>query len=272
MTGSKHKISASEIKERRQRLKKERSARHREMFFRFVVILGASVGVFWWITLPQWVLDSAEQINVNGNELLSDDEIRQLIPLEYPQPILTLSGDKLAQDLNQKAPLQDITVIKQILPPSVTIEVREKQPVALAFGAITGENGQVSTGHIGYINSEGIFVDNQMYQNLQTEQEKLPQLKVFGNPVLYLPYWENLYDLISQSVVPITEINWENPNNIILTTDLGKIHLGAYTSKLPEQLTALAQLRPITEQIRREDIIYIDLLDPYRPLIKERKP
>jgi cell division protein FtsQ len=263
-------IFSADIKEYRKKRKKNRSIRNLVIFLRFSLIFGISVAVFWWITLPQWVLTGSEQIEIEGNEFLSDDEIRQLIPLKYPQPILTLSGRDLEENLTQQAPLTNIVVTKQILPPSVTIKVTEKEPVALAFGPVVGESGQINIVHIGYINSEGIFVDKGMYQNLQEEKDKLPQLKMIGTPTLYLPYWENLYGLLIQSPMTITEVDWRNPNNIILTTDLGKIHLGAYTSKLPEQLNVLAQLKTITQQIRREDIVYIDLLDPNRPLIKEK--
>ncbi|AFZ48249.1 Polypeptide-transport-associated domain protein FtsQ-type [Cyanobacterium stanieri PCC 7202] len=270
MTATKNYISSSQIHEHRNRLRKERARRRRIATCRFLVIFGTATAVFWWITLPQWVLESSEQINITGNELLSEQEIRSLIPLEYPQPILTLSGQDLAEQLTEKTPLRDITVTKKMLPPSVTIKVEEDPPVAMAYGPVVNENGQVTIGHLGFINADGIFIEKGMYENLQENPDKIPPLKMIGTPNLYLLYWEELYRLLINSPVAIEEIDWQNPNNIILTTDLGKVHLGAYTSRITEQLEVLARIIPITQQIRREDIVYIDLINPNQPFIKER--
>lgn len=272
MTATKNYISSSQIHEHRNRLRKERARRRRIATCRFLVIFGTATAVFWWITLPQWVLKSSSQIKITGNELLSEQEIRSLIPLEYPQPILTLSGQNLAEQLTEKTPLRDITVTKKILPPSVTIRVEEDPPVAMAYGPVVNENGRVVTEHLGFINGDGIFIDKGMYENLQENPDKIPSLKMIGTPNLYLPYWEDLYKMLMNSPVSIEEINWQNPNNIILTTDLGEVHLGAYTSRLIQQLEVLAQLEPITEQISREDIVYIDLINPNQPFIKEKIP
>ena len=87
---------------------------------------------------------------------------------------------------------------------------------------------------------------------------------------MYLPYWSEFYHFLIQSSIPITEVDWRNPNNVILKTDLGKVHLGAYTSQFPRQLIVLGKLKPLTAQVRREDIIYIDLNDPQIPMIKRK--
>lgn len=270
MTATKNYSSSLEINEHRNQLRKKRARRHRVAVCRFFVVMGSVTGAFWWITLPNWVLTDAQQIIIEGNELLSDDEIRTMIPLQYPQPILTVSGQQLAEELTEQTPLRDITITKKILPPSLTIRVEEDKPVAIAYGPTVNENGQAIISHLGYINAEGIFVEEGMYENLADNPDLVPSLTMIGSPTLYLSYWEELYSLLSQSPIPITEVNWQNPNNIILSTDLGKIHLGAYTSRISQQLEVLGKLTPITQQIRREDIVYIDLVNPNQPFIKEK--
>lgn len=270
MTASKHRLSPAEAKERRLLLKKQKSARFWESFWRFTGILGLSVGVFWWITLPEWVIKDSQQINIQGNEFLSTEEVRNLIPLQYPQPILTLSGDDLAQNLTTNNPIEDVIVIKNIFPPRLTLRVTETKPVALAFDTVEKENGGRALDLVGFLNENGVFVHKSLYQDLQQKPEKLPTLRVVGTPSVYLSYWQNIYSLIQQSSIPITEINWQNPTNLILTTDLGKVHLGGYTSKFPQQLTVLATLKPLTQQVKREDIIYIDLVDPQMPFLQQK--
>ncbi|MGY6529413.1 MAG: cell division protein FtsQ/DivIB [Cyanobacterium sp.] len=272
MVTTRNPVPPSQIVEHRNRLRKERARRNRITVCRFFVAMGVTTGVFWAITHPNWVLSDSEQINIEGNELLSDREVRSLIPLEYPQPILTLSGQYLADELGQRTPLKNITITKKIVPPSLTITVEESLPVAMAYGPQENENGQVVMGHLGFISADGIFIDRDMYENLEQYPDKVPSLKMLGNPALYLSYWEELYRLLMASPAPIQEIDWQNPNNIILTTDLGKIHLGPYTSRLSQQLQVLAQLTPITQQIRREDIIYIDLINPSQPFVNQKPP
>jgi cell division protein FtsQ len=125
---------------------------------------------------------------------------------------------------------------------------------------------------IGYVDKDGIFVSNQVYKEFQKKSEQLPSLKVIGTPQIYLPYWQDLYNLIAQSSVKISEIDWQNPTNLILTTELGKVYIGAYNSKFPQQLMVLEKLKVITTKIPRERIVYIDLTDPEMPSIKEKKP
>ena len=69
----------------------------------------------------------------------------------------------------------------------------------------------------------------------------------------------------------ISEIDWQNPSNLILTTSIGKVHLGSYTSKFPQQLMMLEKLQVITQKVSREKILYIDLTDPDLPAVKEKK-
>ena len=77
--------------------------------------------------------------------------------------------------------------------------------------------------------------------------------------------------MIQQSEVKINKIDWQNPSNLILITELGKVYIGSYTSKFPQQLTMLAKLRTITQKIPREEIIYLDLTDPELPSIKQKQ-
>ncbi|AUC61598.1 cell division protein FtsQ [Cyanobacterium sp. HL-69] len=272
MVTTRNPVPPSQVVQHRDKLRKERARRNRIAVCRFFVAVGVTTGVFWVITHPSWVLRSGEQINIEGNELLSDKEIRSLIPVQYPQPILTLSGQYLADELGEKTPLKNITITKKIAPPSLTITVEENPPVAMAYGPEDNENGQVAISHLGFISADGVFMEKDMYENLEQYPEKIPSLKIFGNQGLYLSYWEELYRLLAVSPIPITEINWQNPNNIILTTDLGKVHLGPYTSRLPQQFEKLGKITSITQQIRREDIIHIDLINPNQPFVNQKPP
>ena len=66
----------------------------------------------------------------------------------------------------------------------------------------------------------------------------------------------------------ISQINWEDPNNLILETEIGTVHLGAYTSKFPEQLRVIDRMRNIPEQVDRTQMMYFDLKNPNQPLLQ----
>ncbi len=264
-------ISTTRLQSRRDQLKQERSSREAQTTIRCICLISITGFSFWLLTLPDWVIRDKKQIKVQGNELLSREEVRSLIPLNYPQSLLQLSTNELANQLKQKIPLTKVVVTREFIPPSLTVDIKEKQPVAIAYGKIISPGKQKLTmKKLGYLDQDGVFVSAQMYQRLQNNRDKAPKLKVLGIPDLYLPYWKDLYHLLIQSEVKITEVDWQNPANLILTTELGKVHIGGYSSKLSQQLTVLAKLKPLTSKISREGIIYIDLQDPEMPLIKEK--
>lgn len=264
-------ISTTKLKNRRNELKKQRQWRSFITFVRIVLTMSLFGGVFWFFTLPNWVLRDSQQIDIEGNNLLSDDEIRSLITLNYPESLLKLSIIDLKDDLQDKLPVSNILISKKFIPPSLTIQVVEKKPVAIAFAPqLSEKTNKITIKPIGYIDKDGVFVSYELYQNLKNNPQEKPSLKIIGNPQIYLAYWSDLYSLITQSQVGIKEINWNNPSNLILSTDLGKVHIGSYTSKFPQQLTMLEKLQVITQKISREQIIYLDLTDPKLPSIKKK--
>ena len=264
-------ISSTRLKNRRDELKKQRQWRNFVIFLRAILTMSLFGGVFWFFTLPNWVLSDSQQIQIEGNDLLSDNEIRSLIPMNYPESLLKLSLEDLKENLEDKIPVKDILITKKILPPNLKIKVVEKKPVAIALASkLSEKTKQVKIQPIGYIDEAGIFVSNQLYQNLKNKPEAMPSLKIIGNPQIYLAYWEDLYNLLNQSPVKIMEVNWENPSNLILTTQLGKVHIGSYTSKFATQLMMLEKLQILTTKVPKDNIDYIDLTDPTLPSIKKK--
>jgi cell division protein FtsQ len=266
-------ISTTRLKNRRDELKNQRRWRNFVSVTRTLLIISLTGGVFWFLTLPKWVIKDSQQINIEGNELLTDEEIRSLIPLEYPQSLLQLSIKNLRESLQKKVPLTNVVVTRALFPPNLTVIVTEKKPVAIALAVqVSPETKKPTLKEVGYIDIDGIFVSNEVYQNLAKKQDLKPPLKILGTPQMYLAYWKDFYNLLSQSSIKITEVDWQNPTNIVLTSELGKVYLGPYTSKFNEQLMVLEKLKNITSKIPKERIIYIDLTDPEMPSIKEKKP
>jgi cell division protein FtsQ len=72
----------------------------------------------------------------------------------------------------------------------------------------------------------------------------------------------------------VTEIDFQDPTNLILTTELGIVHLGSPSNKLPEQIQVLEEMRHLENQVNPSNIDYIDLKNPVMPLVQvnQKKP
>ncbi|NEQ31639.1 MAG: cell division protein FtsQ/DivIB, partial [Leptolyngbya sp. SIO4C5] len=56
--------------------------------------------------------------------------------------------------------------------------------------------------------------------------------------------------------------------NSVCKTKLGTVHVGAYSDRFQSQLTALAQLRHLDQRLATQEIAYIDLSSPQKPVIQ----
>ena len=66
----------------------------------------------------------------------------------------------------------------------------------------------------------------------------------------------------------MTEINFQDPTNLILKTELGNVHLGSPSNRLTEQIQALVQMRRLPNEVNPSNIDYIDLKNPAIPLVQ----
>jgi cell division protein FtsQ len=80
-----------------------------------------------------------------------------------------------------------------------------------------------------------------------------------------------VYKAVSRSPVKVFEIDWQNPANLILKTELGKVHFGPYSSRFTEQLSILDRMRELPTHISPSQIAYIDLKNPEFPAIQMNK-
>lgn len=236
---------------------------------------GLAGGLVWLTTLPIWLIRNSEQIKVEGNRLLPTQTVRSLLSISYPQSILWLEPQKITSELTAKAPIADVVVNRQLFPPSLTVRIKERYPVAIAVSKpadiqLLGQRpakDQASGVRIGLLDENGTRIPLENYALLE-RSVKLPTLKVIGNQEHYRPYWSKLYQDTSRSPVKISEIDCQNPANLVLKTDLGMIHLGPYSSRFSEQLKTLDRIRKLPRQVNPSQIAYIDLRNPDSPHIQ----
>lgn len=264
-------VSQAQLTTRRKKLRRERRIKSVQAIWRSLFVSGMATGLVWAITLPDWVISNSEQIVVEGNHWLSAKSIRSLLPLSYPESILRVEPQAIAKSLESQAPIAEATVTRQLLPPGLTIKVKERKPVAIAQSAEPSSAQAANpTAKSGLLDAQGVLMPETSYTRLEQTLE-LPSLKVIGSSDQYLSHWSEVYQAVSHSPVKVFEIDWRNPANLILKTELGNVHLGPYSSRFTEQLTVLDRMRELPSHIQAGNIAYINLQNPEFPAIQMEK-
>lgn len=260
-------VSRSELTQRRRMLRNHRRLQLFQSLLRILAISGLAGGLVWAMTKPIWVLRESNQVIIEGNQVLSDQALQSLLPLSYPQSLLQIKPEAIKHSLASQATIADATVTRQLFPPALRIQVKERVPVAIALTKIPKGNstpGQIS---VGLLDRNGVWIPLQTYRS-QSSTLKLPSLKVIGLPEYYRSYWAQLYQAVSRSPIKVIEIDCQEPANLILKTELGLVHLGAYSSRLTDQLRVLDQMRYLYRQLNFSQIAYIDLKKPETPSVQ----
>jgi cell division protein FtsQ len=90
-------ISRDQLRARRKTLRNQRRVHVGQWLWRLLAMSGLTTAIFWGATRPVWLIQDPSQINVNGNDLLTDDLLQSLIPLDYPQPLLKVEPETVGR-------------------------------------------------------------------------------------------------------------------------------------------------------------------------------
>lgn len=285
-------ISSAELSHRRKTLRRQRRRQLICGIWRILAISSLAGGLGWTATQPVWVIKQPEQINIEGNEILSDRGVRSLLSLSYPQSLLRIEPKIVAQQLEAKQRLiAKASVSRQLFPPSLTVKVEEREPVVTAVSVNPSasptstpspeDEGNAAdeaitpppTTPVGLIDAQGTWIPIENY-NSAGKPLPLPPLRIIGDRQKYLSYWSEMYQILRRSPIKILEIDWQNPANVILKTEMGTVHLGIYASgsQFADQLATLDQMRQLSNEVKGHPIAYIDLTDPTSPAIQLQYP
>lgn len=273
-------VSQAELGRRRQELRRLRRARSAAVVWQTLAASAMASFLLWWIAQPAWLIARSEQVKVEGNQWLSDKAVRSLMPLSYPQSLWGIQPQVLAQKLESTGPIAKAKVTRNLFPPSLTVEVAERLPVAVAQPtAVLRSNSDREK--VGWLDSRGGWMPSESYSAVRSanssirpgsnsgmqSQHSLPTLKVIGPLELYRASWPLFYQGLSALTVKVFEIDWQNPNNLILKTEIGTVHLGPYSSRTAKQLQVLDRMRQLPKQLSSSKIAYIDLKNPASPIV-----
>ena len=263
--------STEELSSRRRELRRKRRGRFLQTSWQILSMTGLTLGVVWMVTLPDWMIRDPNQIVIQGNKSLSTDMIRAMLSIPYPQSVLALQPDALAQQLEKQAPIAEATVTRRMFPPGMVVQIQERHPVATVYispnSSLTPNRRFDNLFATALIDEKGFWIPYEKFVAMNQSQ-KLPTLKVIGLQEQYQAQWASLYRLVSRSPVKISMIDWREPSNLILYTDIGTVHCGPFGSRFAEQLKVLDQMRQIPDSVKSEQVAYIDLSNPDTPMLE----
>ena len=223
----------------------------------FMISLTMGLGIA--ATLPNSQIKARSQIKIDGETLVSEDKIYQALNFRYPQFIWSVNGINLGHKIESIPSIQAAKVNKQIIPPTITISLHEKKPVALA----------TSQGEVGFLTSQGEWIEQKFYGNINADFP-LPKLKVIDYKIQFRQHWHKIYQLISlYPELEITEVHWQSSGNVFLKTKIGQVFLGSESSRLTQQFKIISKLKNLPNKIDSSEIAYIDLSNPGVNLIQK---
>ncbi|MEA5533172.1 cell division protein FtsQ/DivIB [Crocosphaera sp. XPORK-15E] len=249
-------IVADALKTQRQSLSHQRRLKAWQGVWRFAALCGMTGGLVWSLGLPHWVIRGSSQVKITGNQLLNQGQIQQMLQMNYPQSIWQLPIHQITDQLENQPPIDDVYITRQLFPAQITLTVKERQPVAKA---------SVGT-EAGFLDGEGVWIPQKLYPQ-GAKIAASTQLTILGLNQQSRTYWKQMYPMMISSPVKIMVVDWRDPSNLILKTDLGTVHCGTYGDKFSQQLSVLAKLRELPSRVPKERIIYIDLSNPDSPSV-----
>ena len=223
-------------------------------------------------TSPMWLIRSAQQLDISENRLLSDRNIHDILPINYPQSLLSIEPEVLVQHLESYAPIEEAVVSRRLVPPGLHVRLKERRPVAVALPDTTRPLKAIPTQPTpfqepGLIDATGYWMPRNSFRELGGNA-LLPELTVRGMQPKHQQQWQAMYPVILESPVRITGIDWTRPSNLVLQSELGAVHLGPYSKNFEIQLAALDQLRSLGNKVNPEKVAFIDLQDPDNPVVE----
>ena len=198
--------------------------------------------------MPYWLIRNQSQIKIVGNQLLSESDILKMLNIKYPQLIWKLPVHKLQEKLISQPPLENVHIIRSLLPTRIKVIVKERELVASA--SMIGEKG--------FLDSLGTWISSEFY-NLEDSTISSVNLKVFGQSQKSFYYWKNIYSLSLSSPVKIKNFNLQDSNNLIMETELGRVHYGIYDKTFSKKLVALGKMRRLSFRNKKESLDYIEM-------------
>ena len=206
-----------------------------------------------------------QDIKISGSELFSQDDVVNNSSLKFPIRLIFIETNFLEKELKQNLSLKNISVIRQIFPFGLKIEVNTRTPIAYGERILNDEK------IFGFIDKHGIFINKD-----NADEKKMGKLaiQVFGWKEEFKKTLSEIFYAQENYEYELVKINF-SPNGFLTVEekDLKTIFLGFNQNLINHQLLIIKNLK---NEIKKNKffgkIDKIDLTDPNKPKIKVFKP
>tara|TARA_A100001388_G_scaffold61497_1_gene42726 strand:+ start:312 stop:1037 length:726 start_codon:yes stop_codon:yes gene_type:complete len=206
-----------------------------------------------------------QNIRISGSKLFSQNELVNNSSLKFPIRLIFINTKFLERELKQNLTLKNVSVVRQIFPFGLKIQLETRIPIA--YGERILNNEKI----LGFIDKDGIFIEK---QNVDEKILDKLTIQVFG--------WEEKYKKTLSEILKSQE-NYEfelvkiifSPSGFLTIEekDLKTILLGFNPNLIKYQLQIINNLKIEFKKYNlNEKIDNIDLTDPQKPKIKVFKP
>jgi cell division protein FtsQ len=288
-------VSRQDLLKRRRKLRHHRQMKILTAVWRILATSSIAGGMFWMVLAPVWLITTPAQILMrSGNQLLPQKTVQRLLQFSYPQSLWRIKPSAIAQSLERQPTIAQAIVNRRLFPPGLNIEIQERLPVAMiqpssksnATNCVSNSQASskkvtslpipcsqspkgddINLDDINLIDASGNLIPWKKYIAFNP-QGKLPALKVLGSPEQYHPYWVTVYQAIQDNSLNVMEIDFRDPTNVILKTELGAVHLGIPVVQLNQKIQRLREMGNLKAKFKSGEIVYIDLQSPDYPLVQ----
>ncbi|MFZ0407011.1 MAG: FtsQ-type POTRA domain-containing protein [Cyanobium sp.] len=245
--------------QRRRELRQQRRAERWRNLWRLVVFSLISAGLGYGLLRQGWILRGPTQVEVVGSRLVSRDQVIAAADLHFPQPLLSLSPRQLKTELAQALPVEQVRVMRLILPPRLRIDLVDREAVARA------ERRSAAGLEQGYIDRRGSWITANQASLIANPRSQ--ELLVTGWNERHRPALATLLDNRSALGPGLRQIRFEADGSIWLSTaELGEMRMGPVDAKLRRRLEVAAHLiETLPNQLKGRRFQLIDLSDPEQP-------
>ena len=206
-----------------------------------------------------------KDIKISGSELFSQDDVVNSSSLEFPIRLIFIETNFLEKELKQNLSLKNVSVIRQIFPFGLKIEINTRTPIAYGEKILNDEK------ILGFIDKDGIFINK---DNVDEKKISKLSIQVFGWKEEFKKILSKIFNAQENYEYELVKINF-SPNGFLTVEekDLKTIFLGFNPNLINYQLLIINNLKnEFTKNNFSSKIDNIDLTDPDKPKIKVFKP
>ena len=206
-----------------------------------------------------------QDIKISGSELFSQDDVVNNSSLKFPIRLIFIETNFLEKELKQNLSLKNVSVIKQIFPFGLKIEINTRTPIAYGERILNDEK------ILGFIDKDGIFINK---DNADEKSLSKLSIQVFGWKEEFKKILSEIFNDQENYEYELVKITF-SPNGFLTVEEknLKTIFLGFNPNLINYQLQIINNLKKeFMKNNFSEKIDNIDLTDPKKPKIKVFKP